>query len=39
MTTHLSILVWNIQRTEEPEGLQFRGQKESDTTERLSTIP
>ena len=29
----LSILAWEIPRTEEPGGLQSRGRKESDTTE------
>ena len=33
MTTHSSILVWRIPRTEEPGGLQSWACKESDTTE------
>ena len=36
MATHSSILAWRIPWTEEPGGLQSRGHKESDTTERLS---
>ena len=36
MATHSSILVWRIPRTEEPGGLQPRGRKESDATERLA---
>ena len=35
MATHSSILAWRIPQTEEPGGLQSRGHKESDTTERL----
>ena len=35
MATHSSILAWRIPRTEEPGGLQSRGRKESDRTERL----
>ena len=38
MATHSSILVWRIPWTEEPGRLQSKGQKESDTTERL-TLP
>ena len=34
MTTHSSILAWEIPQTEEPGGLQSR--KESDTTEWLN---
>ena len=37
MTTHSSILAWEIPWTEEPGGLQFHGiAKESDTTEQLN---
>ena len=32
MAIHSSILAWRIPWTEEPGGLQWRGQKESDTT-------
>ena len=32
MTTHFSILAWEIPRTEEPGGLQSKGSQESDTT-------
>ena len=35
MATHFSILAWRIPRTEEPGGLQSKGYKELDTTERL----
>ena len=35
--THSTTLGWTIPRTEEPGGLQSRGRKESDTSERLST--
>ena len=35
MATHSSILAWGIPWMEEPGGLQSRGHKESDTTERL----
>ena len=38
MATHSSILAWRIPRIEEPGGLQSMGHKESDTTERLSTV-
>ena len=38
MATHSSILAWKTPWTEEPGGLQCMGHKESDTTERLSTI-
>ena len=31
--THSSILAWRISCTEEPDGLQFTGCKELDTTE------
>ena len=34
--THSSILVWRIAWTEEPDGLQSMGCKESDTTEQLT---
>ena len=37
MSTHSSILVWEIPGTEEPGRLQSLGHKESDTTEQLST--
>ena len=36
METHSNILAWSIPWTEEPGGLQSRGHKESDMTERLS---
>ena len=32
-SNHSSILAWKIPWTEEPGGLQFKGHKESDTTE------
>ena len=32
MSTHSSILAWEISRTEEPGGLQSMGLQESDTT-------
>ena len=35
MATHSSVLDWEIPWTEEPNELQSRGGKESDTTERL----
>ena len=35
LTTHSSILAWEIPWTEEPSGLQSWGYKESDTTECL----
>ena len=35
MATHSSTLVWRIPWMEEPDGLQSRGRKESDMTERL----
>ena len=36
MSTHSSMLAWEISWTEEPDGLYSpRGRKESDTTERL----
>ena len=34
MATNSSILAWAIPQTEEPDGLQSWGCKESDTTER-----
>ena len=37
MATHSSILAWEIPWTEEPGGLQSRGCKELDITERLGT--
>ena len=33
MSMHSSILAWEISRTEEPDGLQSWGHKESDTIE------
>ena len=36
MATHFSILAWRIPWTEEPGGLQSKGCKESDMTERLT---
>ena len=36
MAAHSGILAWRIPWTEEPGGLQPRGHKESDTTERLT---
>ena len=36
MATRSSVLAWKIPWTEEPSGLQSKGRKESDTTERLS---
>ena len=36
MATHSSILARKIPQTEEPGGLQFKGDKESDMTKRLS---
>ena len=36
MATHFSILAWKIPWTEEPGGLQSKGCKESDMTERLT---
>ena len=38
MATHSSVLAWEIPWTEEPGGLCLWGCKESDTTERLSTV-
>ena len=35
MASHSSILAWRIPWTEELGGLQSKGRKESDTTERL----
>ena len=37
MTTHFRILAWRILQTEEPGGLQSRGRKELDMTERTHT--
>ena len=37
MAIHSSILAWKSPWTEEPGGLQFRGCKESDTTEHAHT--
>ena len=36
MATHSSTLAWRIPWTEEPGGLQSRGCRELDTTERLT---
>ena len=36
MATHSSILAWRIPWTEEPQGLQSWGCKESDVTEQLT---
>ena len=36
MTTHSSIFAWRVPWTEEPDGLQSMGCKESDTTERIT---
>ena len=36
MATHSGILAWRIPWTEEPGGLQSRGLKKSETTERLT---
>ena len=36
MTTHSSILAWEIPRTEEPGGLQFKG-SQSRTRQQLDT--
>ena len=38
MANHSSILAWRIPWTEEPDGLQSMGCKESDTTELLVHI-
>ena len=38
MATHSSTLAWKIPWMEEPGGLQSRGRKESDTTERLHSL-
>ena len=37
MATHSSIPAWRIPGTEEPDGLQSLGHKESDTTYRMNT--
>ena len=39
MATHSSTLAWRIPWTEELDGLQSMGRKESDTTERLHSFP
>ena len=39
MATHSNILAWRIPQTEELDGLQSTGCKESDTTERSSSFP
>ena len=36
MATHLSILAWEIPRTEEPGGLQSMGSKELNMTQQLN---
>ena len=36
MTTHSSLLAWEIPWTEEPGGLQSMGHKESDRTQQLN---
>ena len=36
MAAQTSILAWEIPWTEKPGGLQSRGRKESDTTEKLT---
>ena len=36
MSTHSSILAWEIPWTEEPDGLQSMGSQESDMTWRLN---
>ena len=38
MAAHSSILAWRIPWTEEPGGLQSRGRRESDMTERTGTL-
>ena len=38
MATRSSLLAWRIPWTEEPGGLQSRGHKELETTERLTHI-
>ena len=37
MTTHCSILTWEILWTEEPGGWSLWGHKESDTTKQLNS--
>ena len=39
MATHSNILAWRIPQTEELDGLQSMGCKESDTTEMSSGFP
>ena len=36
VATHSSIFAWRVPWTEEPDGLQSMGCKESDTTERIT---
>ena len=36
MATHSSVLPWEVSRTEEPNGLQSMGSKQSDTTDRVN---
>ena len=38
MTTHSSIIVWEIPWTEEPGRLQSMGSQESDMTEEINNI-
>ena len=38
MTTHFSILAWEIPWTEEPGGLQSTGSQELDSTSRLNLL-
>ena len=38
LATHSSIIAWRIPWTEEPGGLQSKGRKESDITERFSLL-
>ena len=38
MAIHGSILAWRIPRTEEPDGLQSMGRKESDTTKHNNQV-
>ena len=38
MAAHSSIFAWKISWTEEPDGLQSMGHRESDTTERTHMI-
>ena len=38
MATHSSILAWRISWTEEPDGLESRGHKESDLTKQQQYV-